>query len=234
MIDGHQELFPRAEKSDLNLEPWEREVVGMLRAIEIVDKKARGDLIHGFTKDDVLAIHKAVLNDPFNPQFSGALREAAVKLGTIIQGKYHEASFNSPHPDELPVLFDEFSRNLKEKTLKIDNNTPLCEVVEIASWSHHALIRIHPFIDGNGRTARLLVDLIFKKANLPYIIDWGAKNDEYKKLVHNSFTRQDPDSFKAFLAEKLLISVNELENEGLVEEVSHLKRDITNYLSTLH
>ena len=40
-------------------------------------------------------------------------------------------------------------------------------VIELAAWVHFEWVRIHPFIDGNGRTARLWVNAIAMRYNLP-------------------------------------------------------------------
>lgn len=221
----------RSIERQLELEPWEREVVGMHRAVDLVDQKARGENKHGFDGEDLLAIHKAVLNDPFNPHLSGVLRRVRVKLRLKVKGEFREANFLPIHPNQLPELFEEFSSELREKTESIDNSTPVSEVIETAAWAHHKVIRIHPFIDGNGRTARLLIDLVFKRAGLPYITDWGARNDQYKDVVDKSFRYDDENIFKELLARKLLVSIKRLEKDGLVQEVAQIKEDVSLYLA---
>jgi Fic family protein len=42
--------------------------------------------------------------------------------------------------------------------------------VELAAFAHHEIARIHPFVDGNGRTARLLCNLILMRNGYPPII----------------------------------------------------------------
>lgn len=218
--------------SDIDLDPWEREVEGMFRAINLVDQKATG-IDHGFDGNDVLAIHKAVLNDPFNPHLSGTLRKALVRMSVRVRGEVREASFTPVDPKELPELFGQFSQELLQKTSGLNEELPVSEVLDIAAWAHQRLIELHPFIDGNGRTARLLVDLIFKRRGLPYITDWGARNDEYKDVVDKSFRGNDGKLFKKLLAKKLLKSVKELEREGLVEELSELDQELSAYLDSL-
>ena len=51
-------------------------------------------------------------------------------------------------------------------------------VIELAAIAHHELARIHPFVDGNGRCARLLTNLILMRAGYPPII---IKNKDRKK-----------------------------------------------------
>ena len=58
-----------------------------------------------------------------------------------------------PPADEVPVLMEELAAELTEKW---DSEHP----VRLASYAHQRFVDIHPFEDGNGRTARLLMNLI--------------------------------------------------------------------------
>lgn len=212
-MSGEEEtgpVLPAEANPDIELEPWEREVAGMHRAIQLVQQKADNPVDGGFNGDDILAIHRFVLNDPFNPHFSGKLRRVIVTIGSTVRGEYREATFIPVHPDDLPVIYEKYSQELSEKTTEVGNSSPITQVIDTATWAHNELIRIHPFKDGNGRTARLLVDYIFKRAGLPYLTDWGAEKDEYKDVVDRTFKSNNPDIFKGFLAEKLIRRVNEL------------------------
>src|SRR3990167_2776209 len=98
MQDQHEgPILPAEPNPDIELDPWQREVIGMYRAIGLVQKKADSEM-HGFDGDDVLAIHRYVLNDPFNPHFSGRLRKVIVKIGSTVRGEYREAKFIPVHP----------------------------------------------------------------------------------------------------------------------------------------
>ena len=206
-MSGEEEtspVLPAEANPDIELEPWEREVAGMHRAIQLVQQKADNSTDGGFNGDDILAIHRFVLNDPFNPHFSGKLRRVVVKIGSIVRGEYREANFVPVHPDDLPDLFGEFSNELESKTGEINTSSSVAQVVETSTWVHNELIRIHPFKDGNGRTARLLVDYIFKRAGLPYLTDWGAESDEYKDVIDRTFKENNMNLFRKFIATKLL------------------------------
>lgn len=210
----HLSIPPTERISGHELESWQREVQGMYYAIQLVQEKACDPTKPGFTGQDVCAINKKVMNDPLNPHLYGVLRRALVKMGAIVRGEFREATFIPVHPKDLPQLFEDFSGELKQKTTKINESTPITEVIDTATLAHCELIRLHPFIDGNGRTARLLVDFIFKRAGLPYITDWGAANDEYKDVVDRSFRQNKPNLFKIFLAEKLIKRIDELTSAG--------------------
>jgi Fic family protein len=55
---------------------------------------------------------------------------------------------------------DEFGKFLKNRKSKAN-------IIEYASMAHFKLVHIHPFIDGNGRTARLLTNLMLMQHGFP-------------------------------------------------------------------
>ena len=197
---------------DTGLEPWRREVDGMYRAIGFIHRKARREDV-GFGSDDILALHRTVINDPLNPHRSGSLREVPISsIEYIIEGRRVETASLPPDPHFLSEYFNEFAHELEERTKNLLVSATVEEVIDLAAWAHDRLVWIHPFNDGNGRTARLLADFIFRKARLPYIRDWGAVGDEYKKMIHRSLKESDLKYQKLFLAQRLLARLKGIEN----------------------
>lgn len=49
-------------------------------------------------------------------------------------------------------------------------NTLRIHPVELAALAHYKFVIIHPFVDGNGRTARLLMNLILMQAGFPPVV----------------------------------------------------------------
>src|SRR5689334_18738568 len=72
-----------------------------------------------------------------------------------------------PLPAAIPGLMAEFGERLAQPDHRHDD-------IVHASRMHYELVRIHPFVDGNGRTARLLMNLLLILANRPPAIITSA------------------------------------------------------------
>lgn len=57
------------------------------------------------------------------------------------------------------------------------------EPVQLAAVAHHRLVSIHPFLDGNGRTARLIMNLILLRAGYPPAIIARANRTQYYRAL---------------------------------------------------
>ncbi len=55
--------------------------------------------------------------------------------------------------------------------------------VERAALSHHRLVTIHPFIDGNGRTARLVLNLLLMQQGYPPTIIMRINRRQYYRVL---------------------------------------------------
>lgn len=232
LSDGLKALDPEDE-----MPKWQREIAGMYISIGFVEKKASDSSKPGFTAEDIFAINKTVMNDPLNPHFYGVLRKVPIlEVSSTVRGERRISVVDYPMPEDLPGEFGKFSGELEQKTQKIDSETLVAEVIDTAAWAHDGLVRIHPFRDGNGRTARLLADFVFKRAGLSYITDWGAKNDEYKDVVDRSFREGNPDLFKGFLAVKLLKRTFELEKKhpNIKDVLSTVQANLQTYIYGLN
>lgn len=52
--------------------------------------------------------------------------------------------------------------------------------VWVAMTAHHRLVRVHPFVDGNGRITRLFADLLLFSLTLRYTFDWQPALDSHR------------------------------------------------------
>ena len=75
--------------------------------------------------------------------------------------------------------------------------------VLIAAYLHDELVRIHPFIDGNGRTSRLLMNLYLLRNGYTLVTLKGSNEDKisYYKALEESHTENKPETFQKLVIE---------------------------------
>lgn len=80
---------------------------------------------------------------------------------------------------ELTAALAEFERELAARVAKLDaaiapgafpTDQQIAEILETCGWAHAEWVRIHPFCNGNGRTARLLTNAIAQRYRLPVFL----------------------------------------------------------------
>ena len=132
-----------------------QEVLNYLEALEKIPALAEKGKIR---VADMLNIHRIITKDVMqNSADSGAFRNRQVFVGKrVFDGTSfkEEVEYMPPKTDEVPGLVKEFIDWLNQD--KVWGINP----VLLAGIMHYEIARIHPFIDGNGRTARLLATLI--------------------------------------------------------------------------
>ncbi|CAG9136486.1 unnamed protein product [Plutella xylostella] len=102
---------------------------------------------------DILEIHKRVLGH-VDPVEGGNFRRTQVYVGGHIP----------PGPSEIPSLMIQFLEWLNSE------DAMDLHPVRYAALAHYKLVHIHPFVDGNGRTSRLLMNLVLMQAGYPPVI----------------------------------------------------------------
>jgi len=126
-----------------------QEVKNYLIVLENIDKLAEESKI---TEDIILKIHKSVTEGTLeNPSDCGVYRNRYVVVANRIT---REVYFRPPSNEDVPGLM----RALVEWLNSTDVET-IDPIIE-AGIAHYEFVRIHPFVDGNGRTARVLATLI--------------------------------------------------------------------------
>lgn len=87
--------------------------------------------------------------------------------------------FEYASPEETPALMSDLVDWYNEEEAK-GKMTP----VELAALFHYRYIRIHPFEDGNGRIARLMVNFILSRHGYPMIVVRSRNKMEYLEALH--------------------------------------------------
>ena len=126
-----------------------QEVLNYLGVLESIDKLIKGGSI---SNNDILNIHRIVTKDTLdNPRDCGTYRNRYVVVVNRASG---EIIFRPPKNEMVPKLVMDLVKWINSSQAK-----ELEPVVE-AGIVHYEFVRIHPFIDGNGRTARVLATLV--------------------------------------------------------------------------
>lgn len=114
---------------------------------------------------------------------------------------------------KIPDRIEDFCKNLNEKLNT--NATNLKELYEITFNAHLDLVTIHPWIDGNGRTARLLMNFLqfyFKIVPTKTFLEDRA---EYISSLRESQEKNDNSHFLKFMTEQHLKTLEkEILNAG--------------------
>lgn len=69
-----------------------------------------------------------------------------------------------------------------------------------AVLGHFAFVYIHPYVDGNGRIARFLMNLLMASGGYPWTIVPVTRREEYMSALESASADQNIRSFAVFLA----------------------------------
>ena len=147
-----------------------REANGIIRASRFVRKYAH-------TKKELSVnvfrlIHKEIFKEAWS-DIAGEYRIEKVKISG--------SSLILPHFSKVPGLMKEVDNEFKNILISVkdvggllleadklseDEIVAIDKVIGAGSWIHHRITSIHPFREGNGRTARLAANLIFQRYGL--------------------------------------------------------------------
>jgi Fic family protein len=135
---------------------------------------------------DIRNLHRLVMQRS-RPEIAGRYADAPRFVRT--ETGRHEF----PPPFEIPVLMRDFG-----EWLRATRND-----AETAFQAHLRLVNIHPFNDGNGRTARLLMNLILIRGGFPPIAVGPEDRLEYIRALGQAQGGGGSQSFEALLYRRL-------------------------------
>lgn len=142
------------------------EAIGHSEAFDLLYKLADSEDI---TEDDILGLHR-LFYFRIDAETAGKYRDRNI----IITG----TDFTPPPPAAVPLAMQEFIGNLP--------SVRQLHPVEFAAMLHLNLVTIHPFIDGNGRTARLLMNLALLQSGYPITIIPPIIRGDYISALRDS------------------------------------------------
>ncbi|MBF0206100.1 MAG: Fic family protein [Oligoflexia bacterium] len=149
------------------------------------------------SEKDVFTIHEIILKG-IEDENAGCYRNVPVRISgsTVVM----------PNPRKVPELMDKFFEWITSKHG--------LHPVAFAGEAHYRFVSIHPFVDGNGRAARLIMNLLLmmhgyppaiirKGDRLPYLkaletAQLGGSKTDYEKIIAKAVERSLDIYLKAF------------------------------------
>ena len=182
---------------------------------------------HSINEKDILQIHNTILKG-IDDDNAGHYRNVPVRISgsTVVL----------PNPRKVPDLMTAFIEWVK--------NSKNLHPIEFASEAHYRLVTIHPFVDGNGRTARLLMNLILlmlgyppaiirKRDRLSYIgalekAQTGGSKNDYNIIIAKAIDRSLDIYLKAIHGQDA-----ELDNSDNLLKIGELAKRVGENNSTI-
>ena len=125
--------------------------------------------------------------------------------------------------DPLKVI-DEMQFLIKFYQKNKENIHPIL----LASQIHAKFVNIHPFVDGNGRTARLIMNLILMQTGFPPAIIQNATKQDYYLALQKYDDTKEIDDFVAIIEKEVIrttqIMLNAAEGKAIFEKEDISKR----------
>jgi Fic family protein len=179
--------------------------VAIKKVVEYANDKSR-DLAEA----DIRELNKLILVRPF---WSDAITTDGQPTRKLIQpGEYKKQPnsvrlqngeiFHYASPEETPAKMEQLIQWYRQ--VSTDEKI---HPVEVAARLHYDFVRIHPFDDSNGRTARLLMNYVLLRAGFPPVV---IKTDDKRSYLTalNRADSGDLDSFISYIGKMSLWSLN--------------------------
>jgi len=152
-------------------------------------------------EDTILALHRNILKNIDDTE-AGHYRNSNV----MITGAIHIP----PSAVKIKRLMNEFFEWYYENKKRLST-------AELAAWIHYKIVHIHPFIDGNGRTARLLMNLILIQNGYPPAVILNVDRQKYYRALKEA-DKEKYGNFMNFIGRSiersLLIYLNALKSKN--------------------
>ncbi|MBK6354958.1 MAG: Fic family protein [Saprospiraceae bacterium] len=144
------------------------EVVNHQEAIEYLEELVSGDYL--LKERDILDIHELVMSK-IEKEFAGRYRNSGVRIPG--------ANFTPPNAQKVPDLMSDLISWVSRDDQSMH---PLVRV----SIFHHRFVWIYPFFDGNGRTVRLIMNLLLMKWEFPPVIILKVDRNKYYQALNRA------------------------------------------------
>ena len=162
---------------------------------EVTNHKEALDFIlnlkEDISKKTILELHKIVIKNTLEKDL-----EEQVGKYRKVQGYIRGIEWIPPKPEEV-------QKEMKSLLSWYSKNKKKLHPLIIAAYFHTAFEIIHPFVDGNGRVGRLLMNFILHKNKFPMINIPNREKNVYYKCLEEAQIRENLKPFIEFLVNLL-------------------------------
>jgi len=149
------------------------------------------DKKHTISEQFIRNLHKLVVQD-IDKEWAGKYRNSNV----AIVGAKHVP----PEAFEVSIKMEELLKWIRKNYKKM-------HIIELAALVHHKITYIHPFFDGNGRVARLIMNLLLMQKKYPLAVILKNDRKKYYQLLSKA-DKKDLSPFVSFIAQAVERSLN--------------------------
>ncbi|MFA5643969.1 MAG: Fic family protein [Patescibacteria group bacterium] len=101
-------------------------------------------------------------------------------------GRYRNANVIIGGADHIPPNALQVPNKMRELIIWLNSQKNKLNIIELSALLHHKLVYIHPFFDGNGRTARLTMNLFLMQAGYPLVTIMKTDRKKYYDVLDKS------------------------------------------------
>lgn len=141
------------------------------------------DKTYQITEDDIKKIHGTVMK--------GVVANA---------GKYRDYDLQVQGAGFTPPPFYAVSENMKDFINMLNENHDELRPIELAAQAHYDFVWTHPFEDGNGRMARLLLNLVLVRNGYPFAVIRSVDKIKYLSTLRQMDVNHDFEPFLVYIA----------------------------------
>jgi len=116
-------------------------------------------------------------------------------------GLYRKVDISIKGSNHTPPSYLKVYDRMKKYFLTLENYEG--DILEKIAYSHVQLAKIHPFLDGNGRCARLVLNYFLLMNGLPPVIIYQEESKEYFNALEEYKVNKDISMFVNFLKKKI-------------------------------
>lgn len=180
----------------------------VLEGITIGGKSIREHLEVINHRDAILYVEElAQSKEPFSERNIKDLHALVVKgIDADNAGRYRRENVVVSGAKHLPPKYYELDHLMQALVEEYHSNWQDCHPVVRATLLHGEFVKVHPFVDGNGRTARLLLNLELMRRGYTPIIIKDTERARYYDALNTAHTTMNYEPFLSLISSLVVTS----------------------------